>query len=89
MLLQGVGWNFKALPDYVVRMRIVDSDGELRTFSRADDNDMFNAVATNLGLFGVIFDMTFDLFDELTAKAEHVGRIEKRLRQRVQEDQFG
>ena len=66
-----MGWNFKALPDYVVRMRIVDSDGELRTFSRADDNDMFNAVATSLGLFGVIFDMTFDLFDELTAKAEN------------------
>ena len=30
-----------------------------------------------------------ELRTELTAKAEHVGRIEKRLRQMVQEDQFG
>ena len=68
--LQGTGWDCKAIVDYVVEMRIVDSKGTLRTFRKSDpscpndpdaNDELFKAVQANLGMFGIIYDMTFDL----------------------------
>ena len=46
------------MSDGLVRMRIIDSEGELRTYSMKDDPDMMHAIQCNLGLWGLIVDLT-------------------------------
>lgn len=53
-------------------MRIFDSKGELRTYTMADNKEMFRAVAGNFGCFGVIFDMTIQLVPEIIVKTENL-----------------
>ncbi|KAK3102691.1 hypothetical protein FSP39_013180, partial [Pinctada imbricata] len=67
----GVGWDTKSPSDLVVKMRIFDSTGELRTYTKDDDPEMFKAVAANFGCFGVIFDMTIVLEPEIIVKTEN------------------
>ena len=59
--LQGVGWDVQTVSDGLVSMRIVDSNGDLRTYSMADDLDMMRAVQCNLGLWGIIVDLTLSV----------------------------
>ena len=53
-------------------MRIFDSNGDLRTYTKQDDPEMFKAVAANFGCFGVIFDMTIVLEPEVIVKTENI-----------------
>ncbi|KAK3598520.1 hypothetical protein CHS0354_005801 [Potamilus streckersoni] len=58
----GVGKDSKCVCDYLEQIRIVDSDGKLRTYSgRPQDDDRMKAVAANFGLFGVVYDVTLRL----------------------------
>ena len=56
------------ISDYCTQMRIVDAAGELRTFSIADDPDMMRAVQCNLGMFGIIYDMQLQVWEETIAE---------------------
>ncbi|KAL3888026.1 hypothetical protein ACJMK2_000409 [Sinanodonta woodiana] len=63
----GVGKDCKCPCDYVVKMRIVDSNGQLRTYARdTHDEEMMKAVTANFGLFGVVYDLTLRLENKLT-----------------------
>ncbi|XP_071128649.1 L-gulonolactone oxidase-like [Mytilus edulis] len=66
----GVGWDANTPSDNVVKMRIIGSDGKLRTYTN-DDKDMFRAISANFGCFGVIFDMTMRLIPEVIVKVEN------------------
>ncbi|XP_076099587.1 L-gulonolactone oxidase-like [Mytilus galloprovincialis] len=69
----GVGYDVKAPSDYVVKMRIMDAKGNLKTFQR-DDNKMFKAIQANFGCFGVIYDMTIELKQQDIVKVENQYR---------------
>lgn len=43
----------------MVSLVIMDSEGELRTYSRENDPDLMKALTCHLGLWGVVVEMTF------------------------------
>lgn len=51
-------------------MRVIGSDGKLRTYT-SDDKEMLKAISSNLGCFGVIFDMTIKVVPEVIVKVEN------------------
>ncbi|MES1921260.1 D-arabinono-1,4-lactone oxidase [Bonamia ostreae] len=55
----GTGYAISSFSRYVSKMRIVDSNGELKVLRK--DTDLFYAASTGLGLFGVIFDIELDI----------------------------
>lgn len=59
------------MSDFCLQMRIVDSNGELKTFTKADDRDMMLAVQCNIGMFGIIYDMQLDLIEEKICHAHN------------------
>ena len=48
----------KTVSDHVARMRIINSDGHLVEYSETIDLEMMKAVKCNLGLFGIVVDLT-------------------------------
>ncbi|KAF9584614.1 hypothetical protein BGW38_005844 [Lunasporangiospora selenospora] len=54
----GAATHTRTLPDLVTEVKIVDSEGNLNTFSRKKDVAEFKAACINLGLFGVIYSYT-------------------------------
>ncbi|XP_076088202.1 L-gulonolactone oxidase-like isoform X2 [Mytilus galloprovincialis] len=66
----GVGKDANTPSDNVVKMRIIGSDGNLRTYA-SDDKEMMRAISANFGCFGVIFDMTIKLIPEVIVKVEN------------------
>lgn len=46
-----------SVSDYVIKMRVFDASGELRTYT-PDSQAMFRAVIASFGCFGVIYDIT-------------------------------
>ena len=69
-----------------MKMRIVDSDGELRTYSLEEHGEyLMRAIQGNFGLFGIIWDITFKAPPLMIVKHmsvyETVGRI-------MHDDQF-
>ncbi|XP_063412030.1 uncharacterized protein LOC134694861 [Mytilus trossulus] len=66
----GVGKDANTPSDNVVKMRIIGSDGKLRTYA-SDDKEMMGAISANFGCFGVIFDMTIKLIPEVIVKVEN------------------
>ncbi|KAJ8311429.1 hypothetical protein KUTeg_010784 [Tegillarca granosa] len=63
----GVGWNFQTPADYVTKIRIVNSFGELVTYS-TDNMSQLRAVVTSYGLFGVVYDVRITMFPQKNAK---------------------
>lgn len=62
----GVGKNSRCLSDYVVRMRIIDSEGgEPRTYRLTDDTRLFRAMSAGFGCFGVVYDVTLKMEKEM------------------------
>mmetsp|Transcript_22898 Transcript_22898/g.31922 ORF Transcript_22898/g.31922 Transcript_22898/m.31922 type:complete len:510 (+) Transcript_22898:87-1616(+) len=58
----GTGWDVPTVSDYCVEIRIVDWQGNLRTYSISDqDQDAFRAAKMSLGLFGIVYDFKFKL----------------------------
>ncbi|XP_071149077.1 L-gulonolactone oxidase-like [Mytilus edulis] len=66
----GVGKDVQTPGDDLVRMRVIGSDGKLRTYT-SDDKEMLKAISSNLGCFGVIFDMTIKVVPEVIVKVEN------------------
>ncbi|CAC5363242.1 unnamed protein product [Mytilus coruscus] len=66
----GVGWDANTPSDNVVKMRVIGSDGKLKTYT-SDDKGMLRAISANFGCFGVIFDMTIKLIPEIIVKVEN------------------
>ena len=55
----GPGWDCQTLSDLVESMTIVLASGEVVTFSEETHGpEMMNAIRLNLGLFGIIHEMT-------------------------------
>ncbi|KAF9563752.1 hypothetical protein EC968_004779 [Mortierella alpina] len=48
----------RTMPDIVTEVKIVDSSGVLRTFSKEKDANEFSAATANLGLLGIIYSYT-------------------------------
>ncbi|CAG8486177.1 10657_t:CDS:2 [Ambispora leptoticha] len=48
-----------SVSDLVVKLQIVTSDGTLKEFSNEKDAEEMNAARLNLGLFGIIYSVTF------------------------------
>lgn len=71
LFLKGVGNDCLSPGDYVERMRIVDSNGNLRTYSKDEDEVQFKAVSANFGLFGIIYDMTIKVQDQICVSTEY------------------
>ncbi|KAJ8306718.1 hypothetical protein KUTeg_015759 [Tegillarca granosa] len=69
----GVGWDCLSPGDYVTKMRIVDSFGELRTYT-TDNMEQMKAIQANFGLFGVIFDMTIKMEKQHIAESQNLYR---------------
>ncbi|XP_061185513.1 uncharacterized protein LOC133193568 [Saccostrea echinata] len=67
----GVGRYSKSISDYVVKMRVFDSKGELRTYSN-ENQAMFRAVMAGFGCFGVVYDITLKMEPEFLVKTENV-----------------
>nr|XP_022307980.1 uncharacterized protein LOC111113982 [Crassostrea virginica] len=65
----GVGRSARSVSDYVVRMRVFDAGGELRTYS-ADNQALFRAVIASFGCFGVVYDITLKMEPEVLVKTE-------------------
>ena len=67
-----MGRSARSISDYVVRMRVFDAGGELRTYS-ADNQALFRAVIASFGCFGVVYDITLkvtsDYFEKYPSKA--------------------
>lgn len=57
MVFKGVGKDTHCLSDYLVQMRVFDSNGELRTYSLEKDKDVFKAVSAAFGCFGIVYDI--------------------------------
>lgn len=60
--IQGVGKDVHCFSDYLVKMRIFDANGELRTYSADEEGgDVFKAVSAGFGCFGVVYDITIQV----------------------------
>eukprot|EP00118_Oscarella_pearsei_P025197 m.307717 g.307717 ORF g.307717 m.307717 type:complete len:730 (+) comp42705_c0_seq1:193-2382(+) len=66
----GVGQNCPAHPDLVKEIQVVNSDGELITYSETDE-PMLRAVTTSMGLFGFIYKITFEVDGTLNIVQTH------------------
>jgi C2 domain/FAD binding domain/D-arabinono-1,4-lactone oxidase len=58
----GSGWDLGLILDFLKRIEIVDSNAQLRTFTK-DDPD-WKYVVLNLGLFGILYSVTFRVWPE-------------------------
>lgn len=70
----GVGIDTRCLSDYLVKMRVFDSNGELRTYSSDGtdgDIDLFRAVAAGFGCFGIVYDMTIKMDHEVIVETRN------------------
>ncbi|KAF9159880.1 hypothetical protein DFQ26_006091 [Actinomortierella ambigua] len=54
----GAATRTRTLPDLIAEVKIVDSNGTLRTFTKDKDPLEFSAATVNLGLLGVIYTYT-------------------------------
>jgi len=54
----GTGINYRTISDRIYEIRIVDSDGNLRTYNEdTTQPDVMSAVKVSLGAFGIIYDI--------------------------------
>lgn len=59
-----MGKDVHCVSDNLVKMRVFDANGELRTYSADGDGgdvELFRAVAAGFGCFGVVYDVTIQV----------------------------
>lgn len=68
----GVGKDTHCLSDYLVKMRIFDADGILRTFCAEgkEDGNLFRALSAAFGCFGIVYDITLKMDPEVIVATE-------------------
>nr|XP_034307480.1 uncharacterized protein LOC105321767 isoform X1 [Crassostrea gigas] len=67
----GVGKDVHCVSDNLVKMRVFDANGELRTYSADGDGgdvELFRAVSAGFGCFGVVYDVTIQMDPEVIVK---------------------
>lgn len=68
----GVGRDTHCLSDYLVKIRIFDSDGVLRTFCAEgkEAGELFRALSAAFGCFGIVYDITLKMDPEVIVATE-------------------
>ncbi|XP_076453306.1 L-gulonolactone oxidase-like isoform X2 [Babylonia areolata] len=64
----GSTWSAPTYSGYVVEMRLMDSAGRLRRFTEERHPDIMKAAKCNLGMFGIMYDITIKVFPTFKAK---------------------
>lgn len=63
----GVGKDVKTPGDYIVQVRVIQSDGEMKKYN----GEQLKALSANFGLFGCVYDVTFKMKDEIHVRTEN------------------
>ena len=57
-----MGRDCKTINDYIAKIRIIDCNGDFHVYSKDEiDQEKFQAIQGSFGLFGIIWDITFDV----------------------------
>ncbi|CAH1781335.1 unnamed protein product [Owenia fusiformis] len=75
----GSGINNPVLSEYAVAMRIVDSEGKLRSYNMIEHPEEMGALQCCLGMCGVIYDITVKVVPNAIARQRHVFYPTKEL----------
>ncbi|KAK7087760.1 L-gulonolactone oxidase-like [Littorina saxatilis] len=67
----GSTWSAKTYSGYVVEMRLMDSAGRLRRFTNESHPEIMKAAKCNLGMFGIMYDITIKVFPTFKAKVKN------------------
>ncbi|KAL5017238.1 hypothetical protein ScPMuIL_006827 [Solemya velum] len=58
----GSTWDAPTWSGFVVEMRLLDSRGRLRRFTKEDHPELMKALMCNLGMMGVMYDITIQVY---------------------------
>lgn len=64
----GSTWSAPTYSGYVVEMRLMDSAGRLRRFTKERHPHIIKAAKCNLGMFGIMYDITIRVYPTFKAK---------------------
>ncbi|XP_050410600.1 uncharacterized protein LOC126825140 [Patella vulgata] len=64
----GSTWSAPTYSGYVREMRLMDSSGRLRRFTIEDHPNIMKAAICNLGMFGIMYDITIEVYPIVIAK---------------------
>lgn len=67
----GSTWSAPTYSGYVVEMRLMDSAGRLRRFTKESHPNVIKAAKCNLGMFGIMYDITIQVYPTFKAKVEN------------------
>lgn len=67
----GSTWSAPTYSGYVVEMRVMDSEGRLRRFSKERHPDIMRAAMCNLGMFGIMYDITIEVYTTFKARVRN------------------
>ncbi|XP_012946738.1 uncharacterized protein LOC101860474 [Aplysia californica] len=67
----GSTWSAPTYSGIVVEMRLLDSHGRLRRFTKEDHPMIMKAASCNLGMFGIMYDITIKVEPTFVVKAEN------------------
>lgn len=68
---QGSSWNAPNWSGFVVEMRLVNARGRLQRYSIETHPELMKALMCNLGMMGVMYDITFQVNGTLIAKVQN------------------
>lgn len=69
--LQGSSWSGPTWSGYVVEMRIINARGRLLRYSVETHPELMKALSCNLGMMGVMYDITIQVNGTLIAKVQN------------------
>lgn len=64
----GSSWNEPAVSGYVVGMRIIDSNGNLRKYDETSHPELMKALKCHLGMMGIVYDLSIKVYPAKKAK---------------------
>ncbi|XP_076108692.1 uncharacterized protein LOC143076722 [Mytilus galloprovincialis] len=67
----GSTWNAPTWSGYVVEMRLMDARGRLRRFTIESHTELMKALMCNLGMMGIMYDITIQVNGTLIAKVQN------------------
>ena len=63
---QGSSWLAPTFSGYVEELRLMDSSGRLRRFTKSRHPDIIRAAKCGLGMFGILYDITLRVSEPLS-----------------------
>lgn len=67
----GSTWNAPTWSGYVVELRLMDARGRLRRFTIESHTELMKALMCNLGMMGIMYDITIQVNGTLIAKVQN------------------